>query len=162
MAPTATPATSVTCSSSPVVIPTLPERWGKWGVVDNHVDHPLPGGATLALNFAVPDLQPHYKALQQSRAVVEEAQRVRTALPYGLKLSFLKIRARIGPAGEDSVIIARRGAWFAEHRGVEPHLGDVAAAALRGHEFPVRRDLEPGIGVDLVVGVRGRREDKRQ
>ncbi|MCB9571595.1 MAG: HAMP domain-containing protein, partial [Kofleriaceae bacterium] len=117
----------------------LPERWGKWGVVDNHVDHPLPGGATLALNFAVPDLQPHYKALQQSRAVVEEAQRVRTALPYGLKLSFL---IGMGVAGvlaialgvlASRVITSRIGLLVTAARKISGGQLD-ARAGLRGND----------------------------
>ncbi len=117
----------------------LPETWGPWDATDLDVIEHLPGGGKLALTFAVPDLQPHYRELQASFEIVRNVQRVRSALPRAYLMGLLAVIAAAGVVAiiigvvASRVITRRIGVLVGAARKVSA--GDAAARAeLRGRD----------------------------
>ncbi|HTJ44999.1 MAG TPA: ATP-binding protein [Kofleriaceae bacterium] len=67
-----------------------PRPEGPW--VTHHIEQGLPGGGSLGLDFAEPDLQgTYYPELQEAMAKARQADDYRSAIPSGQKIAFLAL-----------------------------------------------------------------------
>jgi nitrogen fixation/metabolism regulation signal transduction histidine kinase len=122
------------------------------------VEHPLAGGATLEVGFAIPDhLQRDYEELAEALDVARKVAQARTALPTGYRLAFL---ALVGAAALAVVVLG----VFAANRVTRriDRLVHVARSVSRG-EAGARARLggsdemaELGVAFDTMLDDLGR------